>query len=162
MNSRSTWVILSVMAAALLAVGAGPSVPPWRAPEARAVPVSPSVPARAPVSLVPPSIAPAPTVASGAAVSQDPHPSSGTSGNASGPGGTAGPAAAPNVGAGSGDKYEVPVGLAPVTNRSTCRHAPRDCCDETKDWCLAEGFVWQSCKNCYCGSQCMAPALFKD
>ena len=146
MNSRSTWLMLPAMAAALLAVGAGPSVPPSRAPEARAVPGSPSVPERAPVALVPPSIAPAPTVASGAAVSQDPRPSSGTSGNAAGP----------------GDKYEVPVGLAPVTNRSTCRHAPRDCCDDTKEWCLAEGFVWQSCKNCYCGSQCMAPALFKD
>ena len=145
MNSRSTWLILPTMAAALLAVGAGPSVPPSRAPEARAVPGAPSVPARAPVALVPPSIAPAPTVAPGAAVPQDPRPNP-----------------APNVGDRSGDKYEVPVGLAPVTNRSTCRHAPRDCCDDTKEWCLAEGFVWQSCKNCYCGSQCMAPALFKD
>ena len=160
MNSRSTWLLLPAMAAALLAVGAGPSVPPSRAPEARAVPGTPSVPVRPPVALVPPSVAPAPTVAPGAAVSQDPRPSSGTSGSAAGPGAAAG--ATGNAGARSGDKYEVPVGLAPVTNRSTCRRAPRDCCDDTKDWCLAEGFEWQSCKNCYCGAQCMAPALFKD
>ncbi|HET8947027.1 MAG TPA: hypothetical protein VFQ07_08585 [Candidatus Polarisedimenticolia bacterium] len=61
-----------------------------------------------------------------------------------------------------GETYALPVGLSPLTNRNTCRHAPRDCCAETKDWCLAEGFVWRDCKTCYCGSQCLAPGLFKD
>ena len=28
------------------------------------------------------------------------------------------------------------------------------------EWCVGEGFCWQACDDCYCGSRCMAPALF--
>lgn len=55
--------------------------------------------------------------------------------------------------------YTQPASMAPVTNRGTCRHQGRSCCQETRDWCLSEGFVWQNCKNCYCGAQCMGPSL---
>jgi hypothetical protein len=152
MNSRSAWLALLAMTAALFVVGIAPSLSePRVSREARAVPASPRVPPRTPVSLVPPSAAPAPTIAPGAPVPEDPRPAA-----------TTADTGAPGSRAGAGEKYQVPVGLAPLTNRNTCRHASRDCCEETKDWCLAEGFVWQACKNCYCGQQCMAPALFKD
>jgi hypothetical protein len=56
--------------------------------------------------------------------------------------------------------YVVPVGLAPVTNQNTCRGSRRECCERTMEWCVGEGFYWQACDECYCGSRCMAPALF--
>lgn len=56
-------------------------------------------------------------------------------------------------------KYTVPAGMAPVTERNICRHQGHRCCEETRDWCLSEGLVWQDCKKCYCGSQCMGPSL---
>jgi len=69
-------------------------------------------------------------------------------------------AIAPAPSPGGGDMtYTTPASMAPVTNRNTCRHQGRSCCSETRDWCLSEGFLWQSCKNCYCGSQCMGPSL---
>lgn len=73
------------------------------------------------------------------------------------------PAGAPQTCSGPTEvTYVVPVGLAPVTNRNTCRGQSRECCDETMGWCVAEGFYWQGCEDCYCGFQCMAPALFVD
>ena len=70
-------------------------------------------------------------------------------------------APAPMCGTASEISYVVPVGLAPVTNRNTCRGQGRTCCEETSGWCVAEGFYWQSCEDCFCGFQCMAPALFE-
>ena len=70
-------------------------------------------------------------------------------------------ASAPSTACASGTDltYTQPASMAPVTNRSTCRHQGRRCCDETRDWCLSEGFLWRDCKNCYCGAQCMGPSL---
>ncbi len=51
----------------------------------------------------------------------------------------------------------VPKSLTPLTHKATCGSEGAGCCERTRDWCLREGFLWQSCKKCFCGSQCFAP-----
>jgi len=186
MHRRSARFLLFATAMVLFVAGpslSGPRVAPKPRPadQARTVPeprVAPA-PRAAPEPRVAPEphVAPEPRVVPGApvtlglrdALGRDNAPAPRV---ASGPGTTAGaqvaPVADPTPGGPAstcGDRgevtYVVPVGLAPVTNRNTCRGQGRECCGSTMEWCLGEGFYWQGCEDCYCGFQCMAPALFE-
>ncbi|HUD73336.1 MAG TPA: hypothetical protein VMQ62_15370 [Dongiaceae bacterium] len=69
------------------------------------------------------------------------------------------PRAAPNAPRTGGREAinTVPKTLTPITHKATCASDGAGCCERTKDWCLGEGYLWQDCKKCFCGSQCLAP-----
>jgi hypothetical protein len=148
MHRRSARLALLVAAATLFVVGptlSQPRVaqPPRKASEGRAASgsIAPD-PGRRPAAAAPATASP--TATSPAATSAEPVRAS---------------APATACASGTDLTYTQPASMAPVTNRSTCRHQGRGCCEETRDWCLAEGFIWQNCRNCYCGAQCMGPSL---
>jgi hypothetical protein len=143
MQRRSVGLAVLVTAATLFAVGQSlsqPRVDPRVRPDGRigAAPAGAPAPNPRPAPAAPVAMAPAPSPGPNEA------PSAGT---------------ATTCPTGGDMTYTTPASMAPVTNRNTCRHQGRSCCSETRDWCLSEGFLWQSCKNCYCGSQCMGPSL---